>query len=102
MKMNSPISPPARGYFLSRLGNIPSSNMGMRLLAVAFDWLLISLLLTLVLLLTFGQTWLLYQVSYADSSLYLVVVAVPLAYFGGFWGLLGATPGKLLLSPWLE
>ncbi|MGB5597959.1 MAG: RDD family protein, partial [Thiothrix litoralis] len=97
-----PISTPARGYFASQLGGFPSAKVGMRLLALAFDWLLVGLLLVLVLLLVFGQAWLLYHVSYTDSALYLVVVTVPLAYFGGFWGLLGATPGKLLLLPWLE
>jgi uncharacterized SAM-binding protein YcdF (DUF218 family) len=73
----------------------------MRALALAFDLLLISLLLMVVLLFVFGQTWLLYRASYDSSALHGVLVAVPLVYFLGFWGLLGATPGKLLLWPWL-
>ncbi|OQW98987.1 MAG: hypothetical protein BWK73_51325 [Thiothrix lacustris] len=91
MKINTPAS-------LS----VKNSNVGMHLLASAFDWLLITLLLPLVLLFVFGQTWLLDQVSYSNTSLYVVVFAVPAVYFLSFWSLWGATPGKLLLLPWLE
>ncbi len=63
---------------------------------------LFTLLLPLVLLFVFGQTWLLDQVSYSNTSLYVVVFAVPAVYFLSFWSLWGATPGKLLLLPWLE
>jgi hypothetical protein len=102
MKMNSPASPSTKGYFLSHLGESSHSNVGMRLLALAFDGLLITLLLLLVVLFVFGQTWLLFHASYSNTALYLVLAIVPLVYFVGFWSLLGATPGKLLLLPWLE
>jgi hypothetical protein len=55
----------------------------------------------LVVLFVFGQTWLLYHASYTDVALYLVVASVPMVYFFGSLGLLGATPGILLLLPWL-
>jgi hypothetical protein len=91
-----------KSYSLPHRHGSRHSNVGMHLLALAFDWLLITLLLFLTVLFLFGQTWLLYHVSYTNTSLYLVVLTVPLVYFLSFWSLLGATPGKLLLSPWLE
>ena len=91
-----------KGYLLPNRHESSRSNVGMHLLALAFDWLLITLLLLLVVLFVFGQTWLLYHVSYTNTSLYWVVLTVPIVYFVSFWSLWGATPGKLLLLPWLE
>ncbi|SEB01643.1 RDD family protein [Thiothrix caldifontis] len=101
MKINHQLTPPAKGYFMSHVCQPSHRNLGMRLLAFAFDLLMISLLLMLVLSFVFGQTWLLYHASYENSTLHGVFVAIPLVYFIGFWSLLGATPGKLLLWPWL-
>lgn len=102
MKVNHQLTPPAKGYFMSHVRQPRYQHRGMRALAFAFDLLMISLLLVIVLLFVFGQTWLLYHASYESSALHGVLVVVPLVYFLGFWGLLGATPGKLLLWPWLR
>ncbi|OQX10910.1 MAG: hypothetical protein BWK73_19005 [Thiothrix lacustris] len=101
MKINHQLTPPAKGYFMAHVRQPGHQHWGMRMLALAFDLLLISILLMFVLLFVFGQTWLLYHASYQSSALHGVLVAVPVAYFVGFWGLVGATPGKLLLWPWL-
>ncbi len=100
MKINSPISPSIKGNFLSTVSD--QSHLRMRLLAIAFDWMLITLLMMLVVMFVFGQAWLLNPASYTDITLYLVIMSVPMAYFGTCWSLLGATPGRLLLLPWLE
>ncbi len=101
MKMNNQISPSAKGYFLSHIGERAHANVGMRLLALAFDLIMVVLLLMLSVLFVFGQTWLLYHTPYTNVAFYLVAVSVPLVYFVGSWSLLGTTPGKLLLLPWL-
>lgn len=101
MKTNTPVSPSGRGYFLSHVYGCVQGSTGMRLLALAFDLVLIVLLLTLSVLFVFGQTWLLHHAVYADAAFYLLAVSVPTLYFVGFHGVLGATPGKLLLLPWL-
>lgn len=101
MKVNHQLTPPAKGYFMSHVRQPGYQHLGMRALAFAFDLLMISLLLVMVLLFVFGQTWLLYHASYESTALHGVLVLVPLVYFLGFWSLLGATPGKLLLWPWL-
>ncbi|UOG93793.1 MAG: RDD family protein [Candidatus Thiothrix sulfatifontis] len=101
MKISHQLTPPAKGYFMSHVRQPGYQHWGMRVLALAFDLLLISILLMFVLLFVFGQTWLLYHASYDSSALHGALVVVPLTYFLGFWGLVGATPGKLLLWPWL-
>lgn len=101
MKTNTPASPPHKGYFLSHIHEQAHGHSSMRLLALAFDLVLIVLLIMLAVLLVLGQTWLVYHAVYAAPSFYLLAVCVILLYFAGFKAILGATPGKMLLLPWL-
>lgn len=101
METKHQFTPSAKSYFVAYTLQPVYQYWGMRLLALAFDLLLISILLTVVMLFVFGQTWLLYHASSQPLVLHSVLVCVPLVYFLGFWRLMGATPGKLLLLPWL-
>lgn len=100
MKISHPVSTPAKSYFLSHIQE-QNQNTGMRLLALAFDLIVIVLLLAVTVLLVFGQTWLLYHKVYTHADFYLLAVSVPLVYLGVFRSVLGATPGRLLLAQWL-
>ncbi|QLQ32958.1 MAG: hypothetical protein HZT40_16690 [Candidatus Thiothrix singaporensis] len=56
MKTNTPASPPHKGYFLSHIHEQAHGHSSMRLLALAFDLVLIFLLIMLAALLVLGQT----------------------------------------------
>lgn len=101
MKIHQPVSASGKGYFLSHTQRQLSGNTGIRLLALAFDLIVIGLLLAVLVLLLFGQTWLMYHAVYTDVAFYLLAVSVPLLYYTVFWSWLGATPGRLLLAQWL-
>ncbi|EIJ36157.1 RDD family protein [Thiothrix nivea] len=102
MKANAPFSTPVnKGYFLNYIASHRHGNPGMRLLALAFDLVLVVLLVTLAVLCVFGQTWLLYHAVYTDAAFYVLMASIPTLYFAGFQGIWGATPGKMLLLPWL-
>ena len=73
---------------------------GMRLLAMAFDWMLLGVLSLLILLAMDASL----MYAYRGNQLPLLVdvlvllVCVPFLYFVGFWCWFDATPGKMLLS----
>ena len=72
--------------------------VGMRLLAAAFDLMLVGLLIVSALLLMDVSRW----QSSSNSSLWLdvmvLLVCVPFLYFVACWCAFNASPGKLLLS----
>lgn len=73
---------------------------GMRLLAMAFDWMLLGVLSLLMLLAMDASV----AYTYRGDQLTLLVdisvllACVPFLYFVGFWCWFDATPGKMLLS----
>ncbi len=73
-------------------------SVGMRVLAFAFDLILISVLMVLFVSVVYGQTWLVYHSSELEPSFFLSLMVVPLLYFVGFWSVMSATPGKRLLG----
>jgi uncharacterized RDD family membrane protein YckC len=73
---------------------------GMRLIAVAFDWMLLGLLGLLILLAVDATAA--YGYRGVQSTLLVdalvLLVCLPFLYFVGFWCWFDATPGKMLLS----
>ncbi len=82
--------------WLQVVDSCPSA--GMRLIALAFDLIVVAVLLVLFVSVVYGQTWLVYHSNELNASFYLSLMVVPLFYFVGFWSFLAATPGKMLLS----
>lgn len=73
---------------------------GMRILAMAFDLVVILLVITLIMFLPDTQVW---DITNNDRSglwmdVALLVASLPFMYFVGGWVVFGASPGKMLLS----
>jgi uncharacterized RDD family membrane protein YckC len=73
---------------------------GMRLIAVAFDWMLLGLLGLLILLAVDATAAHGYRgvQSALLVDVLVLLVCLPFLYFVGFWYWFDATPGKMLLS----
>lgn len=76
----------------------PYASVRMRLLSMAFDLVLVALLVLAGLALVMGDMPILDEETPLLSDLILLVACVPLLYFVGFWCLSGSSPGKMLLS----
>lgn len=85
-----------RGYFTHAFPAYASVQM--RLLAVAFDSILVGLLLLMSAVMVAGDVWLRNPAAVAWMDIFLLLVCVPLLYFVGFWWLSCSSPGKMLLS----
>ncbi len=82
--------------FFTKQGLLASANPRMRLLAVAFDTIVVGILMMLFVLMVYGQTWLIYHPL--DENFYISLLIVPVVYFIGFWFVFGTTLGKFLLG----
>lgn len=91
-----PRTKPLAPRFFAKQGLLTSANPRMRLLAMAFDAIVLGVLQMLFILIVYGQTWLLY--NSLDEKFYLSLLILPLIYFVSFWFMWGSTPGKLLLG----
>jgi uncharacterized RDD family membrane protein YckC len=72
----------------------------MRVLATAFDMVVMLLVIMLVMVLADAQVW---QVTVNSSAgiwtdVLTLITLVPFMYFVGCWAVFGASPGKMLLS----
>lgn len=76
----------------------PYAGVRMRLLSMAFDLVLVALLVLAGLALVMGDMPVLDEDTPFVGDLVLLLVCVPLLYFVGFWCLSGSSPGKMLLS----
>ncbi len=78
----------------------PYADAGMRVLAAAFDMVVMLLLVMLAMVLADVQVW---QVAVNSSAgiwadVMTIVAVVPFMYCVGCWAVFGASPGKMLLS----
>jgi uncharacterized RDD family membrane protein YckC len=82
-----------------RFSKVPiHADVQMRLLATAFDLMLVGVLIVFALLLA-GDTWQVGVGSWLSAPDITVLVAcVPFLYFVGFWCFSASSPGKMLLS----
>lgn len=108
MKLNHPNSPSAResGFmgFSAQVGWLPQedehsyASVHMRLLSLAFDMIMVLFIMMLVVMLVYGQAWLMRYGANPSLEFYLTLLLVPCLYFVGCWSFSGATPGKMLLG----
>lgn len=70
----------------------------MRLLATAFDLMLVGLLVVASLALIMEDAWLVGLKPLLSLDVFLLIMCIPMLYFVGFWCIFSASPGKMLLS----
>jgi uncharacterized RDD family membrane protein YckC len=70
----------------------------MRLLAMAVDLSIIGLLMLILIMLEYGDIWLIDAEVRLDLTTYFALSCIPFLYFVGFQCVFSASPGKLLLS----
>ena len=92
-------------YQTSHLENFPYKTNtwkyalpNMRLLAMAVDLSIISLLMLILIMLEYGDIWLIDAEVKLDGTTYFALSCIPFLYFVGFQCLFSASPGKMLLS----
>lgn len=108
MRMNPPNSPPSKeaGFlnfsaqenWLHHADDYNYGSVHMRLLALAFDMIIVLFIMMLVVMLVYGQAWLLRYGANPSLEFYISLLLVPCLYFVGCWTFIGATPGKMLLG----
>lgn len=74
------------------------ASVRMRLLAVAFDLMLVGLLLVVSAAVVMENAWLIGLGAFWSVDVFLLAVCVPMLYFVGFWCMFSSSPGKMLLS----
>lgn len=70
----------------------------MRLLAIAFDLMLVGLLMVASLALVMEDAWLVGLRPLLSLDVFLLIMCIPMLYFVGSWCVFSASPGKMLLS----
>ncbi|MBU0654761.1 MAG: RDD family protein [Gammaproteobacteria bacterium] len=87
----------ARNHYFTRAFP-PYASVGVRLLSVAFDLMVVALLVLVSLVLTVADVAAVDIGSLWSGGVLLLVVCIPMLYFVVFWYLFGSSPGKMLLS----
>ena len=84
--------------FIYKINTWKYAPPNMRLLAMAVDLSIIGLLMLILIMLEYGDIWLIDAEVKLDLTTYFALSCIPFLYFVGFQCVFSASPGKLLLS----
>ena len=84
--------------FIYKINTWKYAPPNMRLLAMAVDLSIIGLLMLMLIMLEYGDIWLIDAEVKLDLTTYFALSCLPFLYFVGFQCVFSASPGKLLLS----
>lgn len=74
------------------------ASVRMRLLAIAFDLMLVGLLVVASFALVMKDSLLIGMEAFLSADALLLIICMPMLYFVGFWSMFSASPGQMLLS----
>lgn len=89
---------PQQTHFIYKTNTWNYASSNMRLLAMSVDLSIISLLMFILIMLEYGDIWLIDTEVKLDLTTYFALSCIPFLYFVGFQCVFSASPGKLLLS----